>query len=50
MSAQDVRAFRNLSAKLVKVEERGNLLGTLISSNLGVREVEEFVIHEESKY
>ena len=49
MSAQDVRAFRNLSAKLVKVEERSNLLGTLISSNIGVREVEEFVRNEENK-
>ena len=49
MSAKEVRAFRNLASKLVKTEETGKLLGNLISANIGVREIEEFVIHEDKK-
>ena len=49
MSALEIRAFRNIATKLVKSEERGKLLGNLKSARVGVREVEEFVSHEENK-
>ena len=47
MSAKEVRTFRNLASKLVRAEETGKLLGNLMSANLGVREVEEFMIKED---
>ena len=49
MSAKEVRTFRNLASKLVRAEETGKLLGNLMSANLGVREVEEFVRKEDHK-
>ena len=49
MSALEIRTLRNLSAKLVKVEERGKLLGELKRSGIGLREIEEFVGHEMGK-
>ena len=49
MSAKEIRTLRNLADKLVKIEERDKLLGNLVKSGIGVREVEEFVRHEEDK-
>ena len=49
MSALEIRAFRNLAYKLVKIQERGKLMGNLISAGIGLREVEEFVRHELNK-
>ena len=49
MSALEIRAFRNLAYKLVKIQERGKLMGNLISAGIGLREVEEFVRHEVNK-
>ena len=45
MSARDIRVYRSLSSKLVKIEERGRLLG------MGVRfkEEEEFLRHNTKK-
>ena len=37
MSALDIRAFMNISTKLVKVEKRTNLLGILITSKIGLK-------------
>ena len=49
MSAKEVRTFRNLASKLVRAEETGKLLGNLMSANLGVREIEEFIVKEDHK-
>ena len=49
MSAEEIRTFRNLATKLVKCEERGKLLGNLMSAGIGLRDVEEFVNLEETK-
>ena len=49
MSAEEIRALCNLAAKLIKIEERDKLLGNLVKSGIGVREVEEFVRHDEDK-
>ena len=46
MSKKEVRAYRNLSASLVKIQERGKLINTLIAKNVGFREEEEFVRSE----
>ena len=50
MSAREIRVYRNLSAKLTKIEERGRLIGNLIARGLGFREEEEFIKHEISKF
>ena len=47
MSAKEVRTFRNLASKLGRAEQTGKLLGNLMSANLGVREIEEFIIKED---
>ena len=49
MSALEIRELRNTAAKMIKSEERGKLLRELIKSGIGVREIEEFVMNEESK-
>ena len=49
MTAREIRAFRKLSSKLVKIEERGRLLGILIARGVGLREEEDFIRHEEGK-
>ena len=49
MSAQEIRAFRNIATKLVKTEERGKLMGNLKNARVGLREIEEFVLKEENK-
>ena len=50
MSAREIRAYRNLSAKLTKIEERGRLIGNLMARGVGFREEEEFIKHEISKF
>ena len=50
MSAQEVRAWRNLAKQLFMVEERSKLLGMLIAKGIGLREEEEFMIHEKEKF
>ena len=50
MSAQEVRAWRNLAKQLVMIEERSKLLGMLIARGIGLREEEEFMIHEKEKF
>ena len=49
MTSREIRVFRNLSSKLIKIEERGRLLGILIARGVGLKEEEEFVRHEEGK-
>ena len=49
MSAQEIRAYRSTSTKLVRLEERNKLLGNLVEAGIGVKEVEEFVTNEENK-
>ena len=49
MTAREIRVFRNLSSKLIRIEERGRLLGILIARGVGLKEEEEFVRHEEGK-
>ena len=49
MSAQEIRALRNLATKLVRIEERDKLIGNLMRIGIGMREVEEYVRHKESK-
>ena len=36
IAAMEVREYRNVSKKLVEIEERGKLLATLISKKLGL--------------
>ena len=50
MSAQEIRANRNLSSRLVRTEERSKLLGNLIARGVGLKEEEEFLRHEHSKF
>ena len=50
MAAKDIRAYRTLSAKLVRLEERGKIIGNLIALGIGFKEEEEFVRHEASKF
>ena len=50
MVAKDIRAFRTLSKNLVKIEERSILLGNLIARGVGLREEEEFLLLEQSKF
>ena len=40
MTAREIRVFRNLSSKLIKIEERGRLLGILIERGVGLKEEE----------
>ena len=47
MSAQEIRAYRTTSTRLVRIEERDKLLGNLVQAGIGLKEVEEFV--EETK-
>ena len=42
----EVREYRDVSKKLVEVEERGKLLTTLINKKLGFNEEESFVQKE----
>ena len=49
MVAREIRAFRTLSSRLVKAEERSILIGNLIAQGVGFKEEEDFIIHEESK-
>ena len=46
MAAQEVREYRNLSKKLVEIEERGRMLKTLMLKNIGLNEEEHFVQKE----
>ena len=46
MAAQEVREYRNLSKKLVDIEERGRLLKTLLTRKIGLNEEEHFVQKE----
>ena len=50
MSAREIRAYRNLAAKLTNIEERGRLIGNLIARGVGFKEEEEFFKHERSKF
>ena len=50
MVAKDIRVFRSLSKKLVKIEERSSLLGNLIVQGVGLKEEEEFLVHEQAKF
>ena len=50
MTAKEIRAYRTLSARLIKLEEQGNLIGNLIARGVGFKEEEDFVIHEHSKF
>ena len=49
MSARDIRVYRSLSSKLVKIEERGRLLGILIALGVRFKEEEEFLRHNTKK-
>ena len=49
MTAEDVRAFRNLSKKLTECEERTRMLENLMKCKVGLREVEEYVNKEREK-
>ena len=50
MSAREIRAYRNVSTKLTKIEERGRLIGILMARGVGFKEEEEFIEHEETKF
>ena len=50
MSAQEIRAWRNLAKKLVVNEERTKLLGILQAKGVGLRDEEEFFRNEKSKF
>ena len=50
MSAREIRAYRSLSTKLIKIQERGRMIGNLIARGVGFREEEEFMWHESGKY
>ena len=43
MTAQEIRAFRSLSTRLIKIEERGNLIGNLMARGVGFKEEEDFL-------
>ena len=45
----EIRALRNLAAKIVKCEERDRLLWELTKAGVGLREIEEFVGREHRK-
>ena len=45
----EVRKFRNLSKKLVKIEERSKLMERLMARNVGFKDLEEFVLREKNK-
>ena len=49
MTAQEVRKFRNLTSKLIKIEERSKLFRKLQSKGIGLKEEEEFVRREQAK-
>ena len=49
MSAQEIRAYRSMNSKLVKVEELDKLMGNLIERGIGFKEEEEFIIRENLK-
>ena len=42
----EIREYRNVSKKLVEIEERGKLLATLVSKKLGLNEEESFIQKE----
>ena len=50
MSAQEIRAWRNLAKRLVVTEERTKLLSSLLSRGVGLKEEEDFFRHEKSKF
>ena len=49
MTAEEIRAYRNMNAKLVKVEELDRLMVNLTECEVGFRDEEEFMRKEEMK-
>ena len=45
----EIRTLRNISAKLVRNEERSRMFGNLLSIGIGTKEIEDFAKHEEDK-
>ena len=50
MSAKELRAYRTLSSRLVKIQERGSLIGNLLARGVGFKEEEDFLRHEQAKF
>ena len=50
MAAQEERSFRTLSKRCSINESRNRLFKALISRKIGLKELEETVLHEESKF
>ena len=49
MTAEEIRAYRNMNAKLVKIEELDRLMVNLTEYGIGFRDEEEFMRKEEMK-
>ena len=50
MTAYDIRAYRTVSARLVRAEERCILLKDLMKQGVCLREEEDFLQHVRSKF
>ena len=49
MTAMEIRAYRNLNTKLVRIEELDKLMVNLIEHGIGFKEEEDFLRKEEMK-
>ena len=50
MTAQEQRKYKNLTEKLIRIEERSKLLKNLIRKGVGLKDEEEFMKYEEGKF
>ena len=50
MTASDIRAYRTISRRLIRVEERGIMLKNVLAKGIGLREEEEFISRMGSKF
>ena len=50
MADSDIRAYRTISKRLVRVEERGIMLKNLQANGIGLRDEEEFILRISNKF
>ena len=50
MAESDIRAYRTISKRLVRVEERGIMLRNLLAKGIGLKEEEDFIMRLGSKF
>ena len=50
MAAPDIRAYRTISSRLIRVEERGIMLKNLLAKGIGLKDEEDFLSRVGSKF